>query len=64
MSNKGPCVAVFRVFNDFFSYGNEIYQHVTGDEVGLHAVEVIGYSDSGFARIPGVGIGAKTAFSG
>jgi C1A family cysteine protease len=46
LSNKGPCVAVFSVYNDFYSYGSGIYQHITGEELGLHAVEVVGYSDS------------------
>jgi hypothetical protein len=35
------------VFDDFLSYTSGVYQHVTGDYYGLHAIEVIGYSDSG-----------------
>jgi len=46
LSNVGPCCAVFHVFNDFFSYGGGVYHHVTGDEVGLHCVQVIGYSEA------------------
>ena len=46
ISEVGPCSSVFRVFNDFFSYSGGVYHHVTGEEVGLHCVEVIGYSES------------------
>lgn len=46
LTNVGPCIAVFHVFNDFFSYGNGIYHHVNGADVGLHCVEVIGYSEA------------------
>ena len=45
LSNVGPCCAVLHVFNDFFSYANGVYHHVTGSDVGLHCVEVIGYSE-------------------
>jgi C1A family cysteine protease len=46
LTNVGPCCAVFHVFNDFFSYGSGVYHHVTGADVGLHCVEVIGYSEA------------------
>lgn len=46
LSNTGPCVAVMHVFNDFFSYGGGVYHHVSGPDVGLHCVLVIGYSES------------------
>ncbi len=46
LSNTGPCCAVFHVFNDFFSYGGGVYHHVTGADVGLHCVQVIGYSEA------------------
>src|SRR2546423_541786 len=46
LSNVGPCCAVLHVFNDFFSYGGGVYHHVTGPDVGLHCVEVIGYSET------------------
>jgi len=46
LSNVGPCCAVFEVFNDFFSYGSGVYHHVTGASVGLHCVQVIGYSEA------------------
>ena len=37
---------MFRVFDDFYSLGNGIYSHLTGAEVGLHCVEIIGYSET------------------
>lgn len=45
LSNVGPCAAVFHVFNDFYSYGTGVYHHITGVDLGLHCVEVIGYSE-------------------
>jgi C1A family cysteine protease len=46
ISNVGPCSAVMHVFNDFYSYGSGVYHHVSGPDMGLHCVEVIGYSES------------------
>jgi len=46
LSTVGPCAAVFRVFDDFFSYGGGVYRHVTGVEQGTHCVAVVGYSDA------------------
>jgi C1A family cysteine protease len=46
LTNTGPCSAVLHVFNDFFSYHNGVYHHVSGADVGLHCVEVIGYSEA------------------
>jgi hypothetical protein len=46
LSNNGPCCAVFHVFNDFFSYSRGVYHHVTGADMGLHCVEIIGYSEA------------------
>ncbi len=46
LSSIGPCCAVFQVFNDFYSYAGGVYHHVTGEGMGLHCVEVIGYSEA------------------
>jgi len=46
LTNVGPCSAVMHVFDDFYSYGTGVYHHVTGNDVGLHCVEVIGYSEA------------------
>eukprot|EP00347_Sterkiella_histriomuscorum_P016046 403354695 len=41
--NKGPMVAVFDVFEDFINYGGGIYNKVSGDKLGKHAVKLLGY---------------------
>jgi C1A family cysteine protease len=46
LSNVGPCCAVMHVFNDFFSYASGVYHHVTGPDMGLHCIQVIGYSEA------------------
>ena len=42
---RGPVIAGMRVFDDFRYYRNGVYEHAAGDEVGLHAVCVVGYDD-------------------
>ncbi|MFP5247853.1 MAG: C1 family peptidase, partial [Thermoanaerobaculia bacterium] len=46
LTSNGPVSAVFEVFEDFYSYGNGVYRHMTGNSVGLHCVAVIGYSEA------------------
>ena len=46
LSAHGPCAASFDVYEDFYSYGTGVYEHETGDYVGGHCVEVIGYSEA------------------
>jgi C1A family cysteine protease len=46
LSNVGPCVAVLHIYDDFYLYASGVYQHVDGEDVGLHCVEVIGYSEA------------------
>jgi C1A family cysteine protease len=46
LTNVGPCAGILHVFNDFYSYSAGIYHHVTGADMGLHCVEVIGYSEA------------------
>jgi C1A family cysteine protease len=46
LANVGPCVGLFHVFNDFYSYGSGVYHHITGAEMGLHCIQVIGYSEA------------------
>jgi hypothetical protein len=43
---RGPVIAGMHVFDDFRYYTGGIYEHATGDEIGLHAVCVIGYDDA------------------
>jgi len=42
---RGPVIAGMRVYDDFRYYSGGIYEHATGDEVGLHAVCIVGYDD-------------------
>ena len=46
ISTKGPLVACFTVYDDFYSYTTGIYSHVRGNVVGGHCVSIIGYSDT------------------
>jgi len=43
LSTKGPVSAAFTVYNDFLAYKSGVYQYVSGDALGGHAVEIIGY---------------------
>ena len=48
LNNGGSLVVTFTVYKDFYLYKSGIYAHTSGDQVGLHAVRVIGYgSDAG-----------------
>jgi hypothetical protein len=46
ISTRGPLIACFRVYEDFFAYGGGIYRHVSGPDMGGHCVCVVGYDDS------------------
>jgi len=46
LTHHGPVAAVLDIYDDFFSYGGGVYQHITGPKVGSHCVEVVGYSQS------------------
>jgi len=39
----GPVVTGFTVYEDFMTYHSGIYHHVTGSDLGGHAVRIIGY---------------------
>lgn len=43
---QGPVTAVLQVFDDLRYYKSGTYKHVYGAFMGLHAVAVIGYSDT------------------
>lgn len=47
ISTKGPLVACFTVYSDFYSYRSGVYRHVTGGVEGGHCVSAVGYSDTG-----------------
>jgi len=45
---KGPVTAAYTVYADFLTYKSGVYRHVSGQELGGHAVEIIGYgTDNG-----------------
>jgi len=44
----GPVEGAFTVYEDFVSYKSGVYYHVSGDELGGHAIKVFGWgTDSG-----------------
>ena len=46
ISERGPLVTRFKVYEDFYLYSSGVYRHVSGNDDGGHAVLCIGYSDS------------------
>jgi C1A family cysteine protease len=42
----GPVSACFEVYQDFFSYVSGVYEHVTGDYTGRHAIVIVGWDDA------------------
>lgn len=45
IAEDGPIVACMQIFEDFIVYGGGVYRHVAGNELGLHAVCLVGYDD-------------------
>lgn len=45
ISTKGPLVASYTVYTDFFYYGGGVYEHVWGIVEGGHCVTIVGYND-------------------
>jgi len=41
--SHGPVEAAFTVYEDFLAYKTGVYHHVTGDELGGHAVKILGW---------------------
>jgi len=46
ISTRGPLVAAYTVYDDFYAYTGDIYRHVSGDRVGGHCVCCVGYNDA------------------
>ncbi|MDH5327803.1 MAG: C1 family peptidase [Gammaproteobacteria bacterium] len=46
LSERGPLVTRFDVYDDFFDYSSGVYRYVDGDRAGGHAVLCIGYCDT------------------
>jgi len=40
---KGPLYVTFMVYSDFVTYSGGVYKHITGDGLGAHAVEMLGW---------------------
>jgi C1A family cysteine protease len=46
LSTKGPLVACYTVYSDFFQYRSGIYRHISGTARGGHCVCCVGYNDA------------------
>jgi C1A family cysteine protease len=46
LSTRGPLVACFTVYDDFFNYHSGIYHHESGALAGGHCVCCVGYNDA------------------
>jgi len=40
---NGPVEGAFTVYGDFPSYKSGVYKHVSGDELGGHAIKILGW---------------------
>ncbi|MBA3262358.1 MAG: peptidase C1 [Thermoleophilaceae bacterium] len=48
VATRGPAIASMMVYEDFQAYGGgAAYRHVLGNEIGGHAVTIVGYDDPG-----------------
>ena len=45
LMTNGPAEAAFTVYEDFMSYKSGVYQHVQGNELGGHAVRILGWGE-------------------
>lgn len=45
IATLGPVLAAVQVYEDLLYYKSGVYRHVIGDELGLHAVSVVGYDN-------------------
>jgi cathepsin B len=41
--NNGPVSASYTVYEDFYNYDSGVYQHLSGDESGSHAIKILGW---------------------
>jgi cathepsin B len=40
---NGPMMVGLMIYEDFMNYGSGIYKHITGEEMGGHAMKLLGY---------------------
>jgi C1A family cysteine protease len=64
ISEKGPLVGCFTVYEDFRHYTGGVYHHVSGPEAGGHCICIVGYSDADQAWIIRNSWGADWAENG
>ncbi|KAH7818355.1 putative cathepsin B [Monocercomonoides exilis] len=43
--NNGPVTGVFTVYEDFMTYKSGVYHHVSGKQLGLHAIKIVGWGE-------------------
>lgn len=48
---NGPLMTTMTVYEDFMFYTGGVYEHVTGEALGGHAVTIVGYDDAAQAWI-------------
>lgn len=46
LSTRGPLVACYTVYEDFFAYNGGVYRHVNGGVAGGHCVCCVGYDNA------------------
>jgi hypothetical protein len=46
IAERGPLVACFTVYEDFFAYSTGVYHHTVDVEAGGHCVSVVGFDDT------------------
>jgi len=49
---NGPVEAAFTVYADFESYKTGVYRHVTGEELGGHAIKILGWGVDSVSKLP------------
>jgi cathepsin B len=49
---SGPIEVAFTVYADFEQYSSGVYQHVSGDELGGHAVKILGWGVDSASNLP------------
>ena len=42
---NGPVEGAFTVYEDFYSYKSGVYQHLTGSQLGGHAIKILGWGN-------------------
>jgi len=45
ISTNGPVEGSFTVYEDFPTYKTGVYQHLTGGQLGGHAIRILGYGE-------------------